>query len=85
MYRRDVVGVQASLEAMTAQTGTVSERSWRRLAEVVADLNDARIIRTLIAGGLPVECTYSALCIAARNNHVDVLRALLEAGAPVNG
>ena len=84
MYRRDSAGFQEALGRMIAQL-TVSERSWRRVVEVAAELNDASIGRILISSGLPLECTYSAVGIAARNNNLDILRVLLQAGAPVIG
>lgn len=84
MYKRNSPGVAAAIEDMKAQR-PVSDRSWRRLVEIAAELNDADIARALIACGLPLGSTYPAICIAARNNHCAVLRELVDAGAPVNG
>ena len=83
-YFAPAAAAQTAIDSMTSQR-SVSERSWRRLVEVVAELNDAGIARVLVACGLPLECTYAAIGIAARNNHLDTLRVLIQAGAPVNG
>jgi hypothetical protein len=84
MYFKDGVGLRNEIDRMIA-VKPISERSWRRLAEVAAELDSFSVTQVLLECGLPPAYCSGAMCIAARNNYVDTVTLLAHAGAPVNG
>jgi hypothetical protein len=84
MFFRDADGLKDEIEFMKGAF-PISDKNWRRLVEIAAELDSAPLIRVLVSCGIPLKVGATALSIAARNNYTAALAALLEAKAPIDG